>query len=60
MADIDRDPAYLATIAFRNIISHDYAAIVPRFIWAAAHELDAIEAMCRTELANSRARSGGC
>ena len=43
--------------AFRNIISHDYTAIVPRFIWAAAHELDAIEAMCQTELAGFSARN---
>jgi len=37
--------------AFRNLISHEYAQIVPRFVWAAAHELDGIKAMCTEELA---------
>lgn len=37
--------------AFRNLVSHDYMMIVPRFVWAAAQELDAIRAMCTAELA---------
>jgi len=36
---------------FRNIVSHEYAMIAPRFVWAAAQELPAIGEMCLAELA---------
>lgn len=36
---------------FRNLVSHEYAMIAPRFVWAAARELETIREMCQTELA---------
>lgn len=41
---------------FRNLVSHEYAMIAPRFVWAATQELEPIREMCRAELA--RIRSG--
>lgn len=36
--------------ALRNVVSHDYARVNAVRVWAAAHRLDEIEAMCRAEL----------
>jgi uncharacterized protein with HEPN domain len=38
----------------RNLISHEYSIIAPRFVWAAAKELGPIRDMCRAELAGIR------
>jgi uncharacterized protein with HEPN domain len=38
----------------RNLISHEYALIAPRFVWAATQELEPIRDMCRAELARIR------
>lgn len=46
-----------ALYGFRNLVSHEYAMIAPRFVWAATRELDSIEAMCRTELARLESRA---
>jgi uncharacterized protein with HEPN domain len=35
---------------FRNLVSHEYSTIAPRFVWAATQELEPIRAMCRVEL----------
>ena len=37
---------------FRNLVSHEYAMIAPRFVWAAARELETIREMCQIELAH--------
>ena len=39
---------------FRNLVSHEYALIAPRFVWAATQELGPIRDMCRAELARIR------
>jgi uncharacterized protein with HEPN domain len=38
----------------RNLVSHEYAMIAPRFVWAATQELQAIRAMCHAELTRIR------
>lgn len=38
----------------RNLVSHEYAMIAPRFVWAATQELQAIRDMCRAELTRIR------
>lgn len=38
-----------AMYAFRNLVSHEYAMLVPRFVWAAVQELEPIRAMCHAE-----------
>jgi uncharacterized protein with HEPN domain len=35
---------------FRNLVSHEYAMIAPRFVWAATQELGPIRDMCHAEL----------
>ena len=42
---------------FRNLVSHEYAMVAPRFVWAATQELEPIRTMCREELA--RLEHGG-
>jgi uncharacterized protein with HEPN domain len=37
--------------ALRNLVSHEYMLIAPRFVWAATQELGSIKAMCFAELA---------
>jgi uncharacterized protein with HEPN domain len=37
--------------AFRNIVTHDYGIVAPRFVWAAVEDLKRLEHMCRMELA---------
>jgi len=53
-ADIKaRHPAlpWAAIYQMRNVISHDYPAIIPWRIWdTATTKLDALQALCRTEL----------
>ncbi len=53
-ADIKaRHPAlpWAAIYQMRNVISHDYPAIIPWRIWdTASSKLDELRAMCRTEL----------
>ena len=39
---------------FRNLVSHEYAMIVPRFVWAATQELQPVKDMCLAELARLR------
>ena len=39
---------------FRNLVSHEYAMIAPRFVWAATEELEPIREMCAAELARLR------
>jgi uncharacterized protein with HEPN domain len=39
---------------FRNLVSHEYSMIAPRFVWAATQELEPILEMCRVELARIR------
>jgi uncharacterized protein with HEPN domain len=39
---------------FRNLVSHEYALIAPRFVWTATQELEPIRRMCRAELARIR------
>lgn len=48
-----RHPAlpWRAMYAFRNLISHEYEAIAPRFVWAATQELEPIKRMCVAEMA---------
>jgi uncharacterized protein with HEPN domain len=36
---------------FRNLVSHEYAMLAPRFVWAATQELGPPREMCRAELA---------
>jgi uncharacterized protein with HEPN domain len=38
---------------FRNLISHEYAMIAPRYVWVATQQLEPIREMCRAELARS-------
>lgn len=39
---------------FRNLVSHEYAMIAPRFVWATTQELEPIREICRAELARIR------
>lgn len=39
---------------FRNLVSHEYSMIAPRFVWAATQELGPIRDMCRAELIRIR------
>jgi uncharacterized protein with HEPN domain len=54
-ADIKaRNPAlpWAAIYQMRNVISHDYPAIIPQRIWdTATDKLDDLHALCRAELA---------
>ena len=49
----DRHPdiPWAAMYAMRNIIAHDYGAVVPELVWAVPGEkLDALRAACMAEL----------
>jgi uncharacterized protein with HEPN domain len=37
--------------ALRNLVSHEYMLIAPRFLWAATQELEPIKEMCAAEMA---------
>jgi len=39
---------------FRNLVSHEYSMIVPRFVWAATQELAPVKDMCLAELTRLR------
>jgi uncharacterized protein with HEPN domain len=47
-----RNPSlpWKAMYGFRNLVSHEYALVAPRFVWAAADELEPIRQMCVAEL----------
>ena len=38
----------------RNLVSHEYAMIAPRFVWAATRSSGAIRDMCHAELTRIR------
>ena len=39
---------------FRNLVSHEYSMIAPRFVWAATQELGPVKDMCLAELTRLR------
>jgi uncharacterized protein with HEPN domain len=51
-----RNPAlpWKGMYGFRNLVSHEYTMIAPRFVWAATQELEPIRDMARAELARIR------
>ena len=51
-----RNPAlpWKGMYGFRNLVSHEYAMIAPRFVWAATQELEPIRDMCQAELSRIR------
>ena len=48
------DLPWKAMYGLRNLVSHDYANIASRFVWAATEELDPIRVMCVAELVRIR------
>jgi uncharacterized protein with HEPN domain len=48
------DVPWKAIRSFRNVVSHDYAIVLPEFVWAATQELDPIRQMCLAELTRIR------